>query len=468
MFRKLNNMQPQTYVIEKPNLKQVDKENIFTKLEKNPKGFQMIYEKANEPRYLYWDRLQYKLALEGFKPEELWFLVRQFRNVTSVSTPIKSETSDHFRWVRLSYNDEFLHKIDKHSGGDLFPKIDISDRFDMNVFISIGIIEEAIASSQLEGAHTTREAAREMLLQNREPKNKSEHMILNNYKTIMQIDEEYKKSKLSLDLLFELHTSLTKNTVDRDEQNRLRNDNDRIIVQGQLQNKIYVTHIPPKHEFIKSELFRLIEYANDQDETRFIHPIIKAIFIHFWIGYLHPFTDGNGRLARALFYWYLLNKGYWTFMYLPISTVIKKAPNQYAMAYIYAEQDNYDITYFYDFHMHKIIQSIDDLKNYIARKLGENRAIDKALSKDIAMNDRQKQTIHYLLADHSGSVTTTSHKAVNSISRQTAAKDLKALEDMGFLEAKREGKYIRYFGTDKLRANFYSSQVKMTDRKLRK
>ena len=138
-------------------------------------------------------------------------------------------------------------------------------------------------------------------------------------------------------------------------------------------------------------------------------------------------------------------------MYLPISTVIKKAPGQYAMAYIYAEQDNHDLTYFYDFHMHKIIQSIEDFKNYIDKKLSENKTIDKALSKEITINDRQKQTIHYLLADHSGSVTTTSHKTVNNLSRQTAAKDLKVLEDMGFLEAKREGKYIRYYGTDKLK-----------------
>jgi len=58
-------------------------------------------------------------------------------------------------------------------------------------------------------------------------------------------------------------------------------------------------------------MIKLIEFANDENiTTGFIHPVIKAILLHFWIGYLHPFCDGNGRTARALFYWYLLKNDY--------------------------------------------------------------------------------------------------------------------------------------------------------------
>ncbi len=185
-----------------------------------------------------------------------------------------------------------------------------------------------------------------MILEKRKPRNKSEQMILNNYRTIMSIEEEYKNSELSLDLMFTLHRKLTEETISKDQQGRLRKNSDEIVIQGFIGREEYISHIPPNEDFLNAEIQRLIEFANDKEDHKFMHPIIKAIFLHFWIGYLHPFTDGNGRLARALFYWYLLKKGYWTMMYLPISTVIKQSPIQYAMAYIYTEQDNFDLTYF--------------------------------------------------------------------------------------------------------------------------
>jgi hypothetical protein len=42
----------------------------------------------------------------------------------------------------------------------------------------------------------------------------------------------------------------------------------------------------------------------------FIHPVMRAITLHFWLAYDHPFCDGNGRTARALFYWSMLKQGY--------------------------------------------------------------------------------------------------------------------------------------------------------------
>ena len=177
-------------------------------------------------------------------------------------------------------------------------------------------------------------------------------------------------------MLFELHRMLTYKTVSREEQGRFRKDQDHIVVSGQIGSQEYITHLPPTEMFVKKEIGRLIDYANDQNGEKFIHPIIKAIFLHFWFGYLHPFTDGNGRLARALFYWYLLRKGYWTVMYLPISLVIKRAPVQYAMAYIYSEQDAHDATYFFDFHIRKIMQAMNDFNEYVSRKISENRKID--------------------------------------------------------------------------------------------
>ena len=58
----------------------------------------------------------------------------------------------------------------------------------------------------------------------------------------------------------------------------------------------------------------------------FIHPVMRAITLHFWLAYDHPFCDGNGRTARALFYWSMLKQGYWLFEFISISSVINQAP----------------------------------------------------------------------------------------------------------------------------------------------
>lgn len=439
------------YRLEEPGLDSVNWKKIFGELDKDPGKYKEIYEKANEPNYLYWDTFKYKFPNNTLSSEEQWFLVRQFRNVAVVETPIRAENGEMFKWIRLSSTDGFLHRIDMLAGGQLVPYSDLLSSTNKQIFINRGIIEEAIASSQLEGAHTTREAARVMIIENREPKSESERMILNNYRAINLIKQEYKNQPLTKDLLFELHGILTQETVDRKNQNRFRKDEEGIVVRGQIGEREYITHTPPKEKFVVQEIDRLIAYANDADGGKFIHPIIKAIFIHFWVGYLHPFTDGNGRLARALFYWYLLRKGYWTFMYLPISTVIKKAPAQYAMSYICSEQDNNDVTYFYDFHIKKIIFALEEFKAYLSKKIAENKEVDRIIKQELPLNERQKLLIHYFLSDPRPSTSVSSYATINAVARQTAAKDLKKLVKVGLITSRREGKYIRYYPARRLK-----------------
>ncbi len=435
------------YILAKPDFSKIDTKKITLKL-KEIEDFREYFDKANTPKYLYWDTLRYKAPFDDLLPEETWFLVRQFRDIFARETYIASESKAKFRWLRLSNIDEFLHIIDMYTGGKLFPEQ--SSISQNKQLIVRGIMEEAIASSQLEGAHTTRAAAQKIILEKREPRNESERMIVNNYRTMMSIEEDYKNSELSLDLIFEIHKVLTFETVDSSEQGRFRTNSDEIVVEGSIKSERYITHIPPDEKFLNDEILRLIDFANDKDGNQFMHPIIKAIFLHFWIGYLHPFTDGNGRLARALFYWYLLRKGYWMMMYIPISTVIKKAPMQYGMAYIYTEQDNLDLTYFFDFQIRKIMQSLNDFEEYIKRQISKNKKIDFTVGKQIILNDRQKNVLHYLASNDSASTTVSSHAEVNSISRQTAAKDLKELEGRKLLKSRREGKFIKFRAAAKL------------------
>lgn len=435
--------------LEQPDPKKIDRNKVSRAIRENKDEISEAFRKANSPTYLYWDKFKFKKMSSDLSAEELWVLISTYRDILSIKTPIKSKDGKYFSFLKSPSVDEYLHKIDMLVGGNIFPKSKIP-MGDKEIFISRGIIEEAIASSQLEGAHTSRLAAKKLILENRQPSNASEQMIVNNYKAMLILEDQYKDRKLSRELLFEFHSILTDKTIDISEQKRFRKDSDDIVVGGQIGSEMYTAHVPPGENFLEKEIDKLIKYANNELNEGFIHPVIKAIFIHFWVGYLHPFTDGNGRLERTLFYWYLLQNGYWTFSYLPISTVIKKSPTQYAMAYIYSEQDSYDLTYFFDYHMKKILQSMDEFDDYVQKQLNQNKKIKNMLSTKIVLNNRQKQLLFYFVTEVDATTTTSSYATLNTISRQTAAKDLKFLENEGLIESKREGKYIRYHATEKL------------------
>ena len=273
---------------------------------------------------------------------------------------MKDKGGKYFTWQLLKGYDYFLHEVDLKLGGAL-ETIIVEGEAARQRFIARGIMEEAIASSQLEGANTTRRAAKKMLREKRKPTNRSEQMILNNYDAMLLIEERLNTSDLTLDVLLELHTTLTRKTIEDDLVGRFRRDADQVVICDAGSGVIY--HVPPSVSFMKREVKRLVDYANDDlTASHFVHPLIKAIILHFWIGYLHPFTDGNGRLARALFYWYLLRQGYWAFSYLPVSRIIRNSPVQYRDAYVYSEQDDNDLTYFIDYNVRKISQAQRDFE----------------------------------------------------------------------------------------------------------
>ena len=134
----------QHYYLNKPDITKVDKSKIFEKLEQiDEKEFKSFFEKINKPVYLYWDNFKHKQIPNNFSHEEIWFLVKQSRNLLSQKVPIKNVDDDHFKWVRLSNVDEFLHKIDISSGGQVFTLASDISNTTKQKFLSRGIIEEA-------------------------------------------------------------------------------------------------------------------------------------------------------------------------------------------------------------------------------------------------------------------------------------------------------------------------------------
>ncbi|NVP17324.1 Fic family protein [Candidatus Gracilibacteria bacterium] len=429
------------YKIEKPDFLKISKER---KAFLNENMFKLFFKynlfKYSNETYYYWDKIKFQTLPEELENHiELWYIVSNVRILSY--TVVNDKNGNHFLLEKPKFLEELLHKLDLSLGGT-FLGMNFNDN-ERKIFLQNGITEEAISTSQLEGAMTSSKDAREMIQKGRKPITKDEKMILNSYKAMNFINsEEFLEKKLSIESLLELQSILTKDTLDdKTEEGRFRNDSDEIVVQNSTGTEIY--HIPPNEKILQEELKKLVSYANDED-SNFTHPFIKATILHFWIGYLHPFCDGNGRTARSLFYWYLLKKGYWGFSYIPISSVIKNSKTQYNNAYIYSEQDDNNLTYFLVYIANKTKQAFEDFEKYLDKKRKEQKSVISLVS-HLGLNERQTKLISYFLKNNGSYTNNSIHKNYYGIAIDTAKRDLEYLLEKGFLIKQKQGKYVNYF-----------------------
>ena len=415
------------------------------------KDVQKAIGRAQE-KYLPWQEFRLKSWVPKDK-EKVWSLVRLQRRFSCTQTPIRDKDGNLYTFNPRSHV-QFLHEVDLELGGNFMGVSDFSES-DRRQIIRRNLIEESIASSRLEGANTAREVARRMLHEGRKPLNKDEQMIVNNHEVMKRIEEDIKNEELSIDLLKDLHKQVTKGTLSTAElegtfRETLDEKGNRLKVMPWDEQTI--AYITPDREFVEKELPKFIEFANDRGETEFIHPLTKAIMLHFWIGLLHPFEDGNGRLARILFYWYMLRKGYWAFSYLSLSERIVKSPKQYAMAYIYSEQDGYDLNYFIHYNMMKLKLARQQFQKYLEEKIYENKQSIKIIQSGYNFNLRQLRLLQYLAKGEQRYTTLSSyHNINNEVGYITAASDLKKLVSGGFLRKIKNGRNVYYYPTEKIR-----------------
>ena len=323
--------------------------------------------------------------------------------------------------------------VSENATGAIEADAKISDTRTKHTYLINSLIEEAINSSQLEGASTTRRVAKEMIRTGRSPKNISEKMIFNNHNAMLFI-RDYKEETLTPSMIFELHKMLTEGTLreeDVDKAGAFRDESDDICVFSQ---DGVLLHTPPRAGELLERLQLICDFANKvgEDEATYIPPIIRAIIVHFMIGYDHPFVDGNGRTARALFYWVMARENYWLMEYISISRVLKKAPSKYMYAYLHTETDGNDATYFIVHQLEAIKEAISDLHIYLAAKSNQLREAEEVLENSPlqgALNYRQLSILKNALKNPGAEYTIKSHQTSHGVTYQTARTDLLKLSD---------------------------------------
>ncbi len=374
--------------------------------------------------YEYWDTVKYKQLPEGLSAKDLW--------CTVVADRLKSALTAWNKYaIHFSLTNKMqkaCHEFDMNFGGSWESSSLIPENHKERYLLS-SLMEEAISSSQMEGAATTRKVAKDMLRKKMAPKDKSQQMIFNNYQTIQFIVAN-KHKPLTTELLMHIHRLMTDKTLENaDDAGRFRQSDD-VVVENSITHE--VVHTPPPFEDLPQFMEDLCKFFNTEDQRPFIHPIIKGIIIHFMIAYMHPFVDGNGRTARALFYWYMLKQGYWLTEYLSISRVIYRSKKSYEKAFLYAEADGNDIGYFIAYNIKVLELAFKDLQNYLKRKMRERKRASSFLH--IAdINERQAEIIKIYYDNPKEMLTVKDLQSRFLITPTTAKSDIIGLLDLGIL-----------------------------------
>ncbi len=393
--------------------------------------------------YIHWDKLRHKTPPDGLNAHLWWAQIKFARAAMKRELPLLDNRQGPFSVSITGRLQKRLHFIDREAAGAIKG---MENSGGAARFLLRSLIEESMTSSQLEGAATTRVVAKEMLSTGRPPRDQSERMIYNNY-AAMSLIRERGKRPFSVDEILELHAVLTTGTLESEHHcGRLRVAEDNVLIFDKGSDT--VLHTPPPAREVRERLQRLCDFANAQDEDPFIHPVVKAIAIHFQLGYDHPFCDGNGRTARVLFYWAMMNAGYWLTEYLSISSVLKKSPGHYLRAYLYTEHDDSDMTYFVAQQLEAIEQAIIAFHDYIMRKSEQNkqalRVLRMAHVAGIELNYRQKALLANALDNPDRGYSIAGHQAAHQVSYPTALGDLSALAEIGLLEQHKRGRAHRF------------------------
>lgn len=398
---------------------------------------------AEPARYLHWNKLQRLDPPADLSSEEWWLKIKLARSAGYRPLPLKDADGGSFGYTLPDMVLQHLHHIDQRCSGEVaMDEVVTSEREAGQRFLVNSLMEEAIRSSQLEGATTSRVAAKELLRSGREPKDRSERMIANNYRALQYMREEMGKT-LTPDAILELHRILTEGTLDDPSAaGRLqRPGEERVAVYDRDDGE--PIHVPPPAKQLPERMDLLCRFANEgEDAEQFVHPVLRAILLHFWLAYDHPFEDGNGRTARILFFWSMHMQGYWLAEYLPISRRIRKAPAQYARAFMETETDGGDTTYFLIHQLRVIEDAIDDLHAYLRRKVTERRDVESLLQDDEGLNGRQLALLTDAVRHPDLPFTFEGHAAAHRVSHETARTDLRQLEERGLLV--RRGKSRRH------------------------
>lgn len=289
------------------------------------------------------------------------------------------------------------------------------------------VVDEAVYSSVIEGAFTSRDQAADFIRQNKQPRNKSEQMVKNSYDALTYV-LEHLKDEISEETILQIAKIVTRSAAE-------------VQITGYREGAIYVTgregvvYTPPQADAVPEMMLSLVEFIQKSE----LHPLLKACIAHFYFVYVHPFGDGNGRTARALSYMMLLQAGYDFFRYFSISGIVAEERGKYYHSMRNVEDSDGDMTYFIDAYSGMLARTVEQMEHHLKYHVLAGQKLKK-LEQNSTLNERQLKGAKWLLESSGSSVTVEIWRKKYKVVTETARRDLLALCDAGLLIRELDGR----------------------------
>ncbi|TBN33776.1 Fic family protein [Pseudomonas sp. BGI-2] len=403
----------------------------------------------DQGRYLPFDELRYRWS-PGMDSSLCWALVKKARIAQYSSLLPLGEPVQWGNFVLTPLAQKAISIVDRQATTAALEYMtsQIGEHAHFSYLLNDLIEDEAISSSQLEGAATTTRVAKDMLKRKRLPRTPDERMVVGNYK-MMNFAWEQRYEPLSVELMTAMHRVGVEGIDDAQYSPGVLRANDDVVVQDGEGNTVYT---PPPAAGLVSRLRTLSEWINQShdnpERVDYLHPMIKGIALHFALGYEHPFGDGNGRVARALFYWFMFKNDFSAFRYIAISILLRNAPVKYGRSYLNTEADDRDLTYFIDVQCSVILRAVSGFTEAYRKSLAYTERFDRWLTESgffDRLTEKQRAVYQVAKSGMAKEFTAVNVKENLDCSYNTASATLNGLVELNVFEKRKIGREWVFF-----------------------
>jgi len=366
----------------------------------------------------------------GWSPEETWRLLKTIRRQLSIEVPILTPQG-----YRLCY---FLHQdllnrlfdFERYCRPESELYAQLADRQGQPFMVKIQI-EEAIATSTLDGVTIPYQQAERLIRLDRKPRDSGERVIFNTYRLMTDI-ASYVGERFSPELLWEFYCRVT-DGVDPSA-----------IARGPERSPL----ARPEYRVLSSQqtdrhLEEICAYANDEIGDPDEHPAIRAVVLRGIMRQWFPLPDWNGNVASILYRLYCLKHNFPVLAYLPFSrlaldwaegrigppnVMASDLPPQYV-----DDRGDEDHTPVLTLAIQLVHYGVMELVTYIKQTKERDEKILAALRHDPSLNHRQRSILSRALRHPDAEFFIRYHQVNYNVAYATARADLLGLVEKGYL-----------------------------------